>query len=71
MVRAGIPERVSMSLSGHRTRAIFDRYHIISDGDLREAAKRLDAASGRRTTTGTTTIEASEAGTAADTELTH
>jgi integrase len=41
LVNAGVAERVAMTITGHKTRSVFDRYHIVSPGDLQEATRRL------------------------------
>ena len=45
LVRAGVPQTVAMKMTGHRTDSVFRRYDIVSAGELRDAAARLDAAS--------------------------
>lgn len=35
-----------MRLTGHKTRSVFERYNIVSDGDLEAAAVRLNGLMG-------------------------
>lgn len=43
LVRSGVPERVAMSITGHKTAAVFARYDIVAPTDLQEAAVKISA----------------------------
>ncbi len=43
MERAGIPRKIAMSISGHRTESVYLRYDIVSQKDLAIAREKLEA----------------------------
>jgi hypothetical protein len=47
-MKAGVNEKVAMKISGHKTRDVFDRYHIVDTEDVVEAMRRVQIASPSR-----------------------
>jgi integrase len=48
LMKVGVNEKVAMKISGHKTRDVFDRYHIVDTEDVVEAMRRVQIASPRR-----------------------
>jgi hypothetical protein len=44
LVNSGVSEKVAMTITGHKTRSVFDRYHIVSKADTDRALLKLQDA---------------------------
>lgn len=60
MVRAGVDPAVAMKISGHRTRATFDRYNITSNDDTRDAMRKTGAYRSEQVQAGAETDESAQ-----------
>ena len=48
LIAAGVSEKVAMTISGHETREIFDRSHIVDSADVRNAMRRMENNQGQK-----------------------
>jgi integrase len=48
MIRDGVSEKQAMSVSGHLTRSVFDRYHIVDPVQQREIARKMERGASSR-----------------------
>jgi integrase len=42
MIRRGVPQKTAREISGHKTDSLFSRYNIVSEDDIRDAARKIE-----------------------------
>jgi hypothetical protein len=42
MIRRGVPQKTAPQISGHKTDSVFSRYNIVSEGDMVDAARKIE-----------------------------
>jgi hypothetical protein len=42
LIRVGVQQKVAMTISGHKTAAIFQRYNIVNGRDIVEAGRKVN-----------------------------
>jgi integrase len=42
MIRRGVPQKTARTISGHMTDSVFSRYNIVSEADIRDAARKIE-----------------------------
>ena len=40
--RSGVSAKIATAITGHKTRSVYDRYNIVADRDLADAAQKMD-----------------------------
>jgi hypothetical protein len=40
--RANVPDRIALSVMGHKTRAMYDRYNIVGEEDIRRGMRQAE-----------------------------
>ena len=43
MIRRGVPQKTAREISGHKTDSVFNRYNIVSEADIQDAARKIEA----------------------------